>query len=215
MPNIWAFGTTTNLILTKRMQLFKASLAKNTDEELMQKATAGNSRAFEELYNRYATKLLGYFTRMLWKDRELAEDCLHKLFLNIIEKPELFNPSRSFKTWLYSSAHNLCKNEYRRMKHQSPDDGMIQQPAVSEPALPAIQEHLFDNKQFLAALETELEQLGENHRQTFELRYFDHLSLKEIALVMECSEGTVKSRLFYALKALSQKLTPFKNLLQQ
>jgi RNA polymerase sigma factor (sigma-70 family) len=197
------------------MQFFKASLKKYTDEQLMQKATEGNGRAFEELYERYATKLLSYFHRMLWKDKELAEDSLHKLFLKIIENPEQFDTTRNFKTWLYSAAHNLCKNEYRRMKNHLPDETVAQQPAMGEQSMPPMQENTFDNKQFLTALDTELDLLTDNHRQTFELRYFEHLSLKEIADIMQCSEGTVKSRLFYALKALSQKLKPFKNLLQQ
>ena len=64
----------------------------------MTKAAEGNGAAFEELYARYSGKLLSYFKRMLWSDKELAEDCLHKLFLKIIEKPELFDTSRNFKT---------------------------------------------------------------------------------------------------------------------
>lgn len=194
------------------MRFIKVSFQKYSDEELMQKAAEGHRRAFEELYERYSAKMLGYFHRMLWKDKELAEDCLHKLFLNIIEKPGLFDASRSFKTWLYSAAHNICKNEYRRMERHKPDDTLQQQAPVGE-TLPPLQENIFDNKQFLKALETELEELGENHRETFRLRYFEQLSLKEIAAVMECSEGTVKSRLFYSIKTLSEKLKPFKSLL--
>lgn len=193
------------------MRFFRSSLQNHTDEELMQKAAAGNSHAFEIIYERYSAKLLGYFHRMLWKDRELAEDCLHKLFLKLIEKPELFNAQYSFKTWIYSIAHNMCKNEYRRMEKINGDN--IQQKVAADAAEKPLGDLALDNKKFIAALDKELGQLGENHRQTFELRYFEHNSIKEIAQIMQCSEGTVKSRLFYTLKALAKNLGAYKNLL--
>lgn len=192
----------------------KPSLKKYTDEELMQKAAAGQNAAFEELYERYSSRMLGYFHRMLWKDKELAEDCLHKLFLNIIEKPRQFDTSRSFKTWLYSAAHNICKNEYRRMENRPPAT-QPQEPVMGEESFAPLQEHQYDNKLFLQALENELGQLGDAHSQTFRLRYFEQLSMKEIADIMECPEGTVKSRLFYTIKVLSQKLKPFKTLISK
>lgn len=196
------------------MQFFKKNYTKYNDEELMDLATGGEERAFTEIYDRYSARLLGYFKRMLWRDNELAEDCLHKLFLKIIEKPELFDTTRNFKTWVYSAAHNICKNEYRRMETH-PNINTTQQPVIGEEALPPSQERKVDNAKFIKDLELELEVLSDKHRDTFKLRYFEHLSLKEIAEVMECSEGTVKSRLYYALKALADKLKPYKTLLQK
>lgn len=201
------------------MQFFRQNLKKYSDEELMRKASEGNPRAFDELYERYSARLLTYFHRMLWKNKELAEDCLHRLFLKIIEKPGLFKTDRNFKTWIYSAAHNMCKNEYRRMEYHKITDDTVQSGVGAESfndikdnyPLPG---NMLDNKLFMHSLECELDNLSENHRQVFTLRYFEHLSLKEIADVMECSEGTVKSRLFYALKQLAEKLKPFKNLLQ-
>lgn len=196
------------------MPFFKNQYTKYTDEELMGKAAKGDGSAFEELYARYSNKLFGYFRRMLWQNKELAEDCLHKLFLKVIEKPELFDTSRNFKTWIYSAAHNICKNEYRRMETH-PNINTTQQPVMGEESLPPMQDKKVDNQKFLNDLEVELQQLSDKHRETFKLRYFEHLSLKEIAEVMECSEGTVKSRLYYALKALADKLKPYKSLLKQ
>src|SRR5215212_7422084 len=161
------------------MRFFRQDLKKYSDEELMQKACEGNSRAFDELYERYSARLLTYFHRMLWKNKELAEDCLHRLFLKIIEKPELFKADRNFKTWIYSAAHNMCKNEYRRMEQHKNADDTVQSGAGTEIKdnypLPG---NIMDNKLFMRSLENELDSLSENHRQTFTLRYFEHLSLK-------------------------------------
>ena len=84
-----------------------------TDEELMHFIINGEEFAFNELYKRYAKKLLGYFTRMLNYDRIMAEDALQDVFLKIAEDPTRFDHSRSFKTWVFAIASNQCKNFYR------------------------------------------------------------------------------------------------------
>lgn len=72
-----------------------------TDEELMHFIINGEEFAFNELYKRYAKKLLGYFTRMLNYDKNLAEDALQDVFLKIAEAPTKFDNSRSFRTWVF------------------------------------------------------------------------------------------------------------------
>ena len=98
------------------MRLFGPQHKKMSDEELMQCISRGDKRAFDELYVRYAKSLLTYFMRMMWKDREKAEDFVHDLFAKIINKPELFDSTRSFKTWVFSVANNMCKNEYKKQE---------------------------------------------------------------------------------------------------
>ena len=84
-----------------------------TDEELMALINQGKVAAFDELYRRYSQRLMVYFVRMLNSNVALAEDALQDLFLKLVEKPALFDPTRSFKTWIFSVAHNTCKNFYR------------------------------------------------------------------------------------------------------
>src|SRR4051812_29743498 len=85
----------------------------SNDEDLMHAVCSGSTLAFEELYRRYARRLLGYFVRMLKFDHAVAEDALQDLFMKIAERPEQFDRSRSFKTWVFSLASNSCKNHYR------------------------------------------------------------------------------------------------------
>ena len=98
------------------MRLIKPRYQEMTDESLMIAVSKGDQRAFDEIYQRYSSPLLGFFIRMLWKDREKAEDFVHDIFAKIIRKPELFDPKRSFKTWVYSVANNMCKNEYKKQE---------------------------------------------------------------------------------------------------
>ena len=67
----------------------------------------------------------------------------------------------------------------------------------------------YDVDFFINSLNTELDNLSKKHNQTFNLRHKELLSIKEISVIMKCSEGTVKSRLFYATKELSSKLKLF------
>ena len=66
------------------------------DEKLIVAITNGDSSAFNELYKRYNERLLYYFYRMLWNDKEMAQDFLQDLFIKIIDKPHLFDVERKF-----------------------------------------------------------------------------------------------------------------------
>lgn len=190
------------------MRLFRKSYNEHSDEKLMQLVTNRDSAAFETLYDRYSGPMLNYFYRMLWKDREKAEDFMQDLFTKIVHKPELYNPQRPFKTWLYSVANNMCKNEYRKQEIRKPTGYELKENvAVSDDSIDFNRE--IDRKTFEELLNQELEKLDDKKRETFVLRYRQDLSIKEIAEVCNCSEGTVKSRLFYTVKALSEKLKVF------
>ncbi len=192
------------------MALFKHPYERHSDEELMELISAKDAKAFEVLYDRYSRLMLNYFNRMLWKDKEKARDFTQELFTKIINKPESFEKGRSFKTWFYSVAHNMCKNEYakhevRRVAHQelrredSTSSGLESQKGM-------------DREQFNIKLAEALKELDEVKRTTFELRFYQELSILEISEIMHCSEGTVKSRIFYTLKDLNQKLKVFEGI---
>jgi len=191
------------------MKVVKHDYTKESDESLMSEIVKGNDRAFSTLYDRYSKAILNYFYKMLWQDREKAEDFMQELFTKIIHKPELFNPKMKFKTWMYSIAANMCKNEYRKQEVRKGttndlNEGMV---TYSNDASP---ESLHDQGVFQTRLKEELQALSENHRNIFILRFKHNLSIKEIADVLETSEGTVKSRIFYALKKLGENLKEFK-----
>lgn len=167
-------------------------------------------KAFDELYNRYATSLLQFFYNRLNKNEDKANDFLQDIFMKIIEKPNLFDVNRKFNAWLFSIAHNMCKNEYRKQEvrgrfEQFFDlDSLVDIPSFSN----FISKH--DVNYFLTSLDLELNNLSKVQQQTFNLRHRESLSLKEISEQMDCSVGTVKSRLHNSVKTLQEKLKPFK-----
>lgn len=176
-----------------------------TDEELMVLIQDHHSHsAIVELHKRYSGRLLGYFIKMLNRDVDLAQDFVQELFLKILEKNHQFDTSKKFYTWVFTIASNMCKTAYRKTgvsvsfendKHEH------------------IQAHYGENRAekelFKKALELSVSQLEEHHKQAFVLRYLEQFSLNEIAEIAETSIGTVKSRLFYATKKVTQGLAAF------
>ena len=196
------------------MRLIKKEYKTMTDESLMISISKGDKKAFDELYSRYSGPLLGYFISKLWRDREKAEDFVHDIFAKIIKKPELFDPTRKFKTWFYSVENNMCKNEYKKQEvRKNTSSGLDQHYSLSDKNSNVMSE--VQDSQFREEFEDSLEALDVKHKEVFGLRHIDGLSIKEIAEVLEISDGTVKSRLFYATKYLAKSLKEFNPVLNR
>lgn len=173
----------------------------------MQQIVYGDQTAFAELYHRYKDRMYYYFFRMLGNSPEQANDFLQELFMKLIEKPESYNPKYSFTTWLYSVANNMCKNEYRRREVRQE----YQAAESNEPELDFIDDKTIEPEQIVEKIFDTLDELGEEHRSAFLLRYREGFSIKDVAEILELPEGTVKSRLFYAKRMLAEKLNYLKD----
>ncbi|MEY4521944.1 MAG: hypothetical protein RIT10_1129 [Bacteroidota bacterium] len=190
------------------MRLFRPKYTEFSDEQLMLQLSVGQKGAFDELYKRYASLMLSYFNRMLWRDREKAEDFMHDLFAKIIKDPTVFDPTKNFKTWFYSVANNMCKNEYKKMEvRKGTSNGLDQHYTLSDQSSNVFNE--VHDQFFSQAFELSLDELDEKHAVVFKMRHLDGLSIKEIAEIIEINEGTVKSRLFNATKKMAENLKEF------
>lgn len=195
------------------MALFRPSYHSETDEKLMRLLSQGDKRAFDEIYKRFANALKGYFLRMLWRDEAKAEDFVHDLFVKLIKNPGAFDDGRSFKTWIYSVACNMCKNEYKKQEvRKNTFTGIDQFFSISDKGVNVLNE--VELNHFGEEFEKHLEDLKQEHKEVFSMRHFDGLSIKEIAEATNVNEGTIKSRLFYATKCLAEKLKEFNPVIQ-
>ncbi len=174
----------------------------SADNELMQQIVAGDQAAFGQLYHRYKDRMYYYFYRMLGNSPEVANDFLQELFMKLVEKPESYNPKFSFPTWFYSVANNMCKNEYRRREVRNE----FQAAEAFSPQLDFPAEASVEPEQLIGKIFATLEEMGEEHRSVFLLRYREGFSISDVAEILGLPEGTVKSRLFYARKVLAEKL---------
>jgi RNA polymerase sigma-70 factor (ECF subfamily) len=177
-------------------------LAHKTDDELMHLIAEGDSPALSELYKRYSSRLLRYFFRMLWKDENKAQDFLHDLFLKIIHNPGHYTRGRNFSTWIFSVANNMCKNEFRKQafRKTTANDSHLDN-ALFLSIVPAVEQN-----ELREDLDNAVLRLDEDEKDLYALRYHAELSLEEIASLLDCPVGTVKSRLFYLKKKLADQL---------
>ena len=123
-------------------------------------------------------------------------------WLKLLEKKHLFDPEKKFYSWIFAIASNMCKTAYRHHgKTVSLHTQVIERGVLSENEL--------EKSLFLKALENSIDNLEHHHKSVFILRYLEHFSLNEIAEITESSLGTVKSRLFYATRKITEELKPY------
>ncbi|BDS12004.1 RNA polymerase sigma factor [Aureispira anguillae] len=176
-----------------------------SDEELMRHVQKGVEWAFNELYQRYSQRILYFLYKMLKQDEAKAQDLLQDVFLKIVEAPEKFDVNQSFKTWIFTVTANHCKNYFRTQKRSIVELGATSSREGIEKKDEGLNTEAFHQK-----LNEALMDLPYKYREVFILKYKEGLQLKEIALVMECPLGTVKSRLSSATKLLGKRLAQYK-----
>lgn len=183
--------------------LIPLRLSAQSDEQLMQRASRGNDRAFEELYNRHARRLQGFFVRRLG-DQELAADLMHDTFLRLYDARERYRVGQSFRPWLYTIAYNLIKNHYRQSNQALQSlEGIIDNDADVEVELDAAILH--------DALRDVLQRLPEPYAMLFSLHYEEELTIPQIAQITSLPEGTVKSRLHKTMNIIKQNLKQYES----
>ena len=174
----------------------------------------GESRAFDELVNRYQNRLLNFVYRTTG-DRERAEDLVQEVFVRVYRHIHRFDRSRKFSTWIYTIASNLAKNELRNRsrnplvlfqtirRNWEDDDRPLQ---FEDPGTRP--DDLYRKRHLREAVEEAVEKLPPHHRNVFVLRELEGKSYEEIAEITSCNLGTVKSRLNRARNAFASLVAP-------
>jgi len=200
-------------------------LSAQSDEQLMLRAARGSDRAFEELYNRHARRLQGFFARRLGDDADLAADFMHDTFLRLCDARERYHEGSSFRAWLYTIAYNLLKNHNRKphplpLSSLTPDpsregeeSGHFQAEEVYTPLSSARGDggEAIDDAILHNALRATLRSLPEAYAMLFSLHYEEELTVPQIAQITDLPEGTVKSRLHKAMTIIKQNLKQYED----
>jgi RNA polymerase sigma-70 factor (ECF subfamily) len=174
-----------------------------TEESLLiSRARDGDQDAFRQLVERYQGAVYNLAYRMLGDPND-AEDAAQEIFVRIYRQLGRYDPTRKFSTWTLAIATNYCIDQLRRRRMQLVPLENIIPWARSQEAGPegeAITQEGRDEVQRL------IKQLPEKYRAPLVLRYFDELSCAEIAEVLGMPEGTVKTQIHRARKALEKLL---------
>ncbi|MBI2423339.1 MAG: sigma-70 family RNA polymerase sigma factor [Candidatus Hydrogenedentes bacterium] len=166
-------------------------------------AQAGRMEAFEELVRRFRNEVYALAYHFL-RNREEAWDTSQEVFIKAYRSLKQFRGEASFKSWLLRITANHCKDQFkkRRLNAVAVEDEILMNSQSPDPH-PGKQ---LESKELGAAINLAINQLPAKHRTAFMLREFQGLSYEEMAQVMQCSLGTVMSRLHHARKKLQNTL---------
>ncbi len=164
-----------------------------TDEALMLAYVNGDALSFDELYGRHRGPLYRYFRRQLPESE--ANDCFQTLWEKLIERRDRYRPDGSFRSYLFTIAHNVLMDHYRRQGRLGADTEMDPDALVSNEPGPDSSRERAELREILHGL---IRALPVHQREAWLLRQETAFSNLEIARVTGTSEEGVKSRLRYA-----------------
>lgn len=167
---------------------------------LVVQAQAGDAQAFQELVRRYERRLVYYIRRILGDGHD-AFDILQDAWLTVYRKLNSLNSPEAFRVWLYKITHDLTVSHLRK---QSKWPQSLPESTADSDGLESWNElEALENAELVHRT---LEQLSPAHREVLTLRFLEDMDLAEIADVVGCGVGTVKSRLHYAKRELRRQI---------
>jgi len=187
------------------------------DQILVERAQAGDRHAFEQLVSKYQRKLGRLLSRFI-RDSAEIEDVTQEAFIKAYRALPSFRGDSAFYTWLYRIGINTAKNylvaQGRRAPTSTQFDSEEAETFESADQLRDINtpESLLMSKQVGETVNSAIEALPEELRRAIVLREIDGMSYEEIADLMDCPIGTVRSRIFRAREAVALKLRPLLDL---
>ena len=192
------------------------TMSAESDLMLVERTVAGDQRGFELLVIKYQRRIQRLIGRMV-RDVDLVEDIAQETFIRAYRALHQFRGDAQFYTWLYRIAVNTAKKALMELKHdptvsessfRSADDGDETSQPRNEPTTDETPESMFAAKEIAAVVNAAMEALPADLRQAVSLREIEGLTYDEIAALMDCPIGTVRSRIFRAREAISARIRP-------
>ena len=189
--------------------------AVDSDAPLVERAVAGDHKAFELLVINYQRRIQRLIGRMV-RDVNIVEDIAQETFIRAYRALSQFRGDAQFYTWLYRIAVNTAKKALMDMKRnptisenafKSSDDDETS-PLENELTSSETPDAVLASKEIAEMVNAAMEALPAELRQAITLREIDGLSYEEISDVMNCPIGTIRSRIFRAREAISQRIKP-------
>ena len=195
-----------------------------SDTSLIERCQRNDVAAFNEIVGRYKNKIYNYIYRMVGNSED-AEDLTQEVFVKMYVALDSFRNQSSLSTWLYRIAGNLCIDAHRKSSRRDAGfggsvtslDGPVVTDSGDDGPSRDVADNTFEPAKILAQVELDahiqvaLSKLPEKMRTVVVLHDIEGLQYEEIADVVDCPLGTVKSRLFNARTSLRQHLGPYLN----
>jgi RNA polymerase sigma-70 factor (ECF subfamily) len=190
--------------------------AADADALLVDRVKQGDMRAFEMLVVKYQRRIERLIGRMV-RDVDLVQDIAQETFIRAYRAIPQFRGESAFYTWLYRIAVNTAKKALVELKrdplvsesaYSSAEDGDETSRVENELSDGETPEAVLASKEIAATVNAAVDALSDDLRQAITLREIEGLSYEEIADVMNCPIGTVRSRIFRAREAIAERLRP-------
>ena len=187
-----------------------SGVEESTDQQLVDQVMAGNKNAFNLLVMRYQHRVAALIARFV-QDPQEVEDVAQEAFIKAYRALPLFRGDSAFYTWLYRIAVNTAKNYLVARSRRPPAQDLEideVEPTETGSVLREIEspEGSLSTSELKAVIELALDSLPEELKTAFILREFSGLSYEDIAEVMDCPVGTVRSRIFRAREVIDRKI---------
>ncbi len=185
-----------------------------TDYSLVERCRDNDDAAFSEVVTRYKAKIYNYIYRMTGSADD-AEDLTQEVFIRMYTSIDSFRGQSSLNTWLFRIAGNLCIDRFRRTKNRVPAYSLDEPVGEDAAQTHEVADHtyephrLLENVEMAEQIQMALSKLPEKLRATLLLHDIEGLPYEEIAQIVGCPLGTVKSRLFNARMQLRQQLAGY------
>ncbi len=179
---------------------------KRTEPDLLAECRNGNREAFESLYQSTQRRVFSVALNFFGGNREIAEDITQAVFLKIFVKIRDFRGDAELTTWIYRMTVNACIDEQRKTRRFFSLENFF-----GEFRTRKTPDEKFEQREISGAVQKAIGELKPKFRLPILLKYSEDLSYQEIAKVLNCSIGTVSSRLNRGHKMLAQKLKHLKS----
>jgi len=184
--------------------------AAETDQQLVARVQKGDTRAFDMLVMKYQHKIFGLIGRYV-RDADEVQDVAQEAFIKAYKALPRFRGDSAFYTWLYRIAINTAKNHLVSRSRRPPGTDVDIADAEYYEGGSALRdidnpENALFGSELKAVVERSIGELPDDLRTAVTLREFDGLSYEDIAEVMECPVGTVRSRIFRAREAIDAQV---------
>lgn len=185
---------------------------RSVDEMLVRQVQRGDKAAFDLLVRKYQHRVAKLVSRFV-RDRSEVEDVTQEAFIKAYRAIGGFRGESAFYTWLYRIAVNTAKNYLESLGRRPPSTDMDMETAEFVDSADGLREQATPERQMLTdeiagTVNRVIEQLPGDLRTAITLREIEGMSYEEIAEVMDCPIGTVRSRIFRAREAIDQELKP-------
>src|SRR5437764_3828976 len=192
-----------------------ARAAADPDVALMLRLQAGDESVFQELFRKFAPRVLQLARRFVGSDAQ-AEELTQDVFVQIFRFRQRYKPQSRLTTWVFTIATNLCLNELRRPERQlrvdlwepRNDDDRREGPQLADPAATTPEEGA-STRELARQLEAAVGELPPKQRAALLLSRVDGLAYRDVAAALGCTEGAVKALLFRATQSLKKTLREY------